>query len=103
MAKTKAKGLTKEQVKHVASLAKLSLSEKEIKKFQKQLSDILDYVEVLKEVDTTQVEPTSQVTGLENVIRDDKKTQAPLSSQEAQSNASDTHQDYFKIKGIFQE
>jgi aspartyl-tRNA(Asn)/glutamyl-tRNA(Gln) amidotransferase subunit C len=63
--------LTREQVLHVAKLARLGLSEKEVEKFQKELSGILDYVEMLNEVQTDGVEPMSQVTGLENVTRDD--------------------------------
>jgi len=63
--------LTQEQVKHIALLARLGLSEEEIEKYSQQLSSILDYVEQLKKVDTEGVEPTAQVTGLENVMRDD--------------------------------
>jgi aspartyl-tRNA(Asn)/glutamyl-tRNA(Gln) amidotransferase subunit C len=64
--------LTKEQVKHVATLARLGLSEAEVSKFQGQLSGILDYVEQLKEVSTDGVEPTAQVTGLVSVMRKDE-------------------------------
>ncbi|MBI5413665.1 Asp-tRNA(Asn)/Glu-tRNA(Gln) amidotransferase subunit GatC [Candidatus Peregrinibacteria bacterium] len=64
--------LTKEQVQHVAKLARLGLSEAEIAKFQTQLSGILDYVEQLNEVNTDNVAPTAQVTGLTNVMREDK-------------------------------
>lgn len=94
--------LTKEQVKHVARLAGLTLSKKEIAKFQKQLSDILDYVAQLDEVDTSKAEPTSQVTGLENVFRDDK-TAPSLSQEEVLSGAKEKHNNFFKIKGIFDE
>lgn len=64
--------LTKDQVKHVAKLARLGLSEAEIEKFRTQLSGILDYVEQLNEVKTDGVEPTAQVTGLLNVMREDE-------------------------------
>lgn len=64
--------LTKQQVLHVAKLARLGLAEAEIEKFQTQLSKILDYVEQLKEVDTNGIEPTAQVTGLSNIIREDR-------------------------------
>lgn len=63
--------LTKEQVNHVAKLARLGLREDEVSKFQTQLSGILDYVEMLNEVDTDGVEPTAQVTGLTNITRED--------------------------------
>lgn len=64
--------LTPEQVRHVAKLARLRLSEAEVDKFSNQLTAILDYVAILNEVDTEGVEPTSQVTGLENVTRMDE-------------------------------
>lgn len=63
--------LTKEQVLHVAKLARLGLREDEISKFQTQLSGILDYVEMLNEVNTDGIEPTAQVTGLKNVTEED--------------------------------
>ena len=63
--------LTKQQVQQIATLARLGLSEKEKEKFQKELSSILDWVEQLSEVDTKKVEPMGQVTGLENVMRED--------------------------------
>lgn len=66
--------LTKDQVRHIAKLARLGLSEKEFEKFSLQLTDILQYVEILNEVDTEGVEPTSQVTGLQNILRPDTVT-----------------------------
>ena len=92
--------LTKEEVKHVAVLANLKLTPKEIEKFQKQLSSILDYVEQLKELDTKKVEPTSQVTGLENVFREDV-IKPSMSQQETLSNAKEFHNGFFKVRAIF--
>jgi aspartyl-tRNA(Asn)/glutamyl-tRNA(Gln) amidotransferase subunit C len=63
--------LNVEQVRHIAKLARLGLSDEEVKKFSTQLTNILQYVEVLGEVDTSNVEPTNQVTGLTNVMRPD--------------------------------
>lgn len=63
--------LSQEQVRHIAKLARLGLSDEEVKKFSTQLTNILQYVEVLNEVDTASVEMTNQVTGLKNVMRDD--------------------------------
>ncbi len=59
-------------IKHIAKLARLGLTGKERKKFQKELSAILDFVEKLNEVKTEKVEPTAQATGLGNVVRSDK-------------------------------
>jgi len=64
--------ISKDQVKHVAKLARLKLTDKEIEKFANQLSGIFDYMEVLNEVDTDGVSETSQVTGLENVTEKDE-------------------------------
>jgi aspartyl-tRNA(Asn)/glutamyl-tRNA(Gln) amidotransferase subunit C len=94
--------LTRSQVEHVARLASLSLTKNEAIKFQKQLSDILRYVAQLEEIETTKVEPTSQVTGLENVFRKDEPSPS-LPPEKALSGAKDKHNNYFKIKGIFNE
>jgi len=98
--KTKNSKLSEDKVRHVAKLAKLELGANEIEKFQKQLSEILDYIEMLKEVETKDVEITSQVTGLENVFREDK-VEKSLSQEEALSGAKNKHQGRFKIKAIF--
>ena len=63
--------LSQEQVRHIAKLARLGLSDDEVKKFSTQLTNILQYVEILSEVDTSSVEATNQVTGLKNVMRED--------------------------------
>jgi aspartyl-tRNA(Asn)/glutamyl-tRNA(Gln) amidotransferase subunit C len=63
--------LTKDQVQKIANLAKLKLSDEEVEKYSNQLSDILTWVEVLKEVDTSGVKETNQVTGLTNIVRPD--------------------------------
>lgn len=64
--------LGKEEVKHISDLARLDLTEEEMETMSGQLTDVLSYVEKLQEVDVTNVEPTAQVTGLENVIREDE-------------------------------
>lgn len=64
--------LSTEQVQHIAKLARLGLGKEEGDKFAGQLSEILAYVDMLNEVNTEKVEATSQVTGLENVTREDK-------------------------------
>ena len=64
--------LTEEEVRHIAKLARLTLSDDEVKKFSKELSSILEYIDMLQELDTENVEPTAQVTGLENAYRKDE-------------------------------
>lgn len=93
-----------DDVIHVAKLANLSLSDSEVDKFQKQLSDIVDYISELNCVDTSGVEPTSQCTGLENVTREDEiKVEEILSSDQALSGTDNTYNSYFKVKAILQE
>jgi aspartyl-tRNA(Asn)/glutamyl-tRNA(Gln) amidotransferase subunit C len=63
--------LTKDQVRHIAKLARLRLTDEEVEKFAPQLTSILQYVDMLQEVDTSKVEPTAQVTGQTNSLRED--------------------------------
>lgn len=94
--------LTEDEVKHVAKLAKLELSEEDLTKFQKQLSEIIEFVDQLTEVDTKDVIPTSQVTGLENIFREDK-IKPSFSQEEALANAPRKYKGYFVVKAIFEE
>ncbi|OGH29923.1 MAG: asparaginyl/glutamyl-tRNA amidotransferase subunit C [Candidatus Levybacteria bacterium RIFCSPHIGHO2_12_FULL_37_9] len=89
-------------VGHIAKLANLEIKESEKEKFQKQLSSVLQYVDKLQEVDTKDVEATSQVTGLENVTREDE-TKPSLTQEEALSNSKSTHNGFFKVKAILDE
>jgi len=93
--------LTEEQVKKIANLAKIAISEKETAIFKQQLSSILEFIDLLNEVDTTKTKPLSQSTGLENVFREDE-IKPGLSQEEALSNAPATHHGYFKTKAVFE-
>lgn len=63
--------LTTDDVKKLADLARLNLTDEEAARFTADLGSVIGYIEQLSEVDVTGVEPTSQVTGLQNVLRDD--------------------------------
>lgn len=89
-------------VKHIAKLANLPLSENEVEKFEKQLAETLEYIEQLNEIDTKNVEPTSQVTRLENVTREDE-TIPGLTQAEALSNTSSKHNGFFKVTAILEQ
>lgn len=91
--------LTTKEVRHVARLASLNLTSAELKKFQKQLASILTYVEQLRELDTKRVEPTSQVTGLENFFREDE-ARPSMTQEEVLSNAKEKHHGFFKVNAI---
>jgi aspartyl-tRNA(Asn)/glutamyl-tRNA(Gln) amidotransferase subunit C len=64
--------LSKKEVKHIAGLARIGLPEKDIEKFSKDLSDVLEWVKELQETDVNSVAPTAHITGTENVTREDK-------------------------------
>ena len=74
--------LSKDEVRHIAKLSRLKLSEEEVEKFSKELTSILDYIDILNELDTENVEPTAQVTDLTNVFREDKVLKPESSKEE---------------------
>jgi aspartyl-tRNA(Asn)/glutamyl-tRNA(Gln) amidotransferase subunit C len=89
-------------VPHVAKLANLTLTQSEITTFEKQLSDVLEYVKKLEEANTDNVAETSQVTGLENVTREDT-SDASLQQADALASAKAVKNGLFQVKGIFKE
>lgn len=89
-------------VSHIAKLANLPLSPAEKEKLEKQLEETLEYVEGLNEVETKNTEPTSQVTGLENITREDI-AKPSLSQNDALLNSKSKHNGFFKVKAIFEE
>lgn len=96
--------LTKSDIEHVARLAKLPLRQKEIEKFTKELSEVVNYVSELNEVNTSSTQPTSQTTGLENVKRvDEIKTDASLTQDQALSGTDKIKNGYFLVPGILEE
>ncbi len=93
--------LSKEQVEHIAKLARLGLTEQENKKFRKELSSILDFVEQLNKAKTEKVEPTAQVTGLENVSRQDKsRTKTKQEAEKLLKLVPEIKDGYVKVKAI---
>jgi len=92
--------LTELDVKHIAKLSNLVLTEDQIKKFRDQLSKIVTHVSVLDEVNTKDIEPTSQTTGLTNVFRDDEFLGENLTQDEALSGAIQKYNGYFVVSQI---
>lgn len=86
-------------ISHVAKLANLPLTEDEKNKLEAQLEETVEYVEELDGVDTKGIEPTSQVTGLENVLREDE-IKPSLTQEQALKNAKATYRGFFRVKGI---
>lgn len=65
--------IKKEEVKHIAELARIGLSEEELEKYSQDLSGILDWMKQLEELDTENVEPTKHIVGIKNISREDKE------------------------------
>lgn len=91
--------LTKQQVEHVALLARLELSEEEKEKYANQLSAILEYMETLNKLDTEDVPPTAHVLPLKNVFRDDMVCEH-LANEKTLANAPDKEENYFRVPKI---
>ncbi len=91
--------LTIEEVKKIAVLARIQVTDEETEKFQKELSAILDYVEELKAVDVEGLEEVSQVTGLVNVQREDRVVEAE-NKEEILSQAPEIKDGFYKVKAI---
>lgn len=94
--------LSLDQVKKVAKLANLPLTIQEEQLYSEQLSKILEYIEQLDQVDTSNMETTFNVTGKNNVMAEDRSVTC-LSSEEALSNASKKKNGMFETKGVFEE
>ena len=93
--------LSKEEVNHIAKLARLSLSREEVDKLQAELSSILDYIEKLKEVNVEGVEPTSHSILVENVLREDKIKKEEIETKNSlKKQAPDSDNDFIKVKSV---
>lgn len=88
-----------DQVKHVANLARLAITEEKAEKFTKQLDAIIGFAEQLNELDTENVEPTSHVLDIKNVLREDVP-QKGLPREEVLKNAPEEQDGQFKVPSI---
>lgn len=91
--------LTKEEVKHVAHLARLAITEEEAEKFALQLGAITEFAEQLKELDTSNVEPTTHVLPLVNVLREDVATKG-LDREKMMLNVKEQEAGQVKVPSI---
>ncbi|MBS1251813.1 MAG: Aspartyl/glutamyl-tRNA(Asn/Gln) amidotransferase subunit C [Anaerolineales bacterium] len=92
-------GLTREQVTHVAELAKLGLTDEEMDQFGDQLSAILEYAEKIQELDTEAIPPTASVLDVQNVMRDDE-VRPSMSREDVLANAPDAEAGQFKVRAV---
>lgn len=97
----KKKAATPVDAGHIAKLANLPLTKEELDVLGQQLTQTFAYTSKLTEIDTSGVVPTSQVTGLENIFRDDAVTPS-FSQQDALGNARRTYKGYFVVDAIFE-
>ena len=93
--------LTPEDVRHIARLARVGLSDDEVLRFQSQLSQILDYFARLQEVDTENVPPTAQTLAMHNVMREDEP-QPSIDKEEVLANAPQREDDHFRVRAILE-
>lgn len=89
--------ISKDQVKHIAGLARLGLTDEEIEKYQKDISSVLDYVEKLEKVNISGIEPTSHSVRVENATR---KDEIKSSDGGLMDLAPDKKENYLKVKSI---
>lgn len=94
--------LSTEEVKHIAKLSRLALSEEEVSKYQDQLSSVLSYVEQLGEINTENVEPTANVTGLSNIERQDTIEPSGITQDDLAKNAPEFKDGFFVVPGVFE-
>lgn len=88
-----------DEVRHIAHLANLDFDEGELQILARQLNSILDYMEKLNELDTGEIEPTSHLTQIQNVFREDRVVPSnPLS--EALANAPETQDGHFTVPRV---
>ena len=90
-----------EDVKHIVKLARLGLNEREERKFQKELSSILDYVSQLQKVDISKVEPVSHITGSKNVTRPDQSRKIEVEKvKKILKEVPETKEGHIKVKAV---
>lgn len=94
--------LSREQVEHVALLARVGITDEDVDRFSHQLSDVLDYFERLREVDTENVPPTSHTLPLHNIMREDEP-QPPLGADEVLANAPQQEDGRIRVRAILEE
>jgi aspartyl-tRNA(Asn)/glutamyl-tRNA(Gln) amidotransferase subunit C len=94
--------LSREEVLHIAALAKVGVTEADVEKMREQLSNILENFEALQKVDTENVAPTAQSVVLQNVVMADEVSPS-LSTEEVLSNAPQREGDFFKVKIVLED
>lgn len=93
--------ISREEVLHIAKLARLELSEQELEKMQKDLSGILDYFDLLKKVDTSKIKLEKEILPIKKTVREDKVIpQKSEVNDNLINSAPDKKDDYIKVKAV---
>ena len=93
--------LSRQEVLHIALLARLGLNEAEVERLSQQLSDILDNFEILQQVDTSDIPPTAQSIDLQNVVSDDEVAPS-LPPDQILANAPQKEEDFFRVRPVLE-
>ena len=93
--------LSRDEVKHIGKLARLGLSDEEVEKFSIQLSDILTHARMLDEVNTDNVEPIAQITGLKNVSFKDEEKGCDFTDKLLEQSPQNIQDHMIKVKNVF--
>lgn len=93
--------LSREEVLHIARLARVALTEAEITRMSEQLSNLLEHFEVLQKVDTDGVPPTAQSIALQSVMREDN-VKPSLPVEDVLANAPRRDGDYFRVRAVLE-
>lgn len=91
--------ITKQQIEHIAELARLGITEQEKEKYVSDLGRILDYFKKLEQVDTSQIQPIKQITGLHNTIRQDESI-INTEQEKILTNAPARKNKFIKVKSV---
>ena len=94
--------ISREEVLHIALLARVGLTETEVDRLSEQLSNILENFEILKQVDTANIPPTAQSIALQNVVSDDVIAPS-LPLNDVLANAPQQEGDFFRVKAVLEE
>lgn len=94
--------LDRATVEHIATLARLGLSDEEMDLLAEQLSSVLDHINVLQEVDTDDIPPTAQVIELQNILRDDE-VEPSMSVADVLRNAPRSEDDFIKVNAVLDQ
>ena len=102
MSEEQSEGISKDQVRHLATLARIKFSSEELEKMQQELNSILDPIKMLQDVDTQGVAPTSHSGGVISVMREDQ-VRSSYPAKEMIANAPLTEGNYIKIREVLEQ